>query len=277
MDVIGLSSKLSRYGTLVGTGVEIGAGTGTRAGRDARGEGTTISGARCTDTGVQASYHRATVHSENVTIAVFMKPEAEHDIGRIHYFHAANEQECSTWTKALQHAIANAAKRQRHAYMSAFHRTQIKLRSIYISDLMQYFVVSIILSNFVANIVEFELVSTDPAIIQRFTDLDLFFTMIFTLEFMANIASHLDMLPFAFMSDSWNILDLVVVLVSLFSVSAPVVEETDHSSVQDNGVKTLRMMRVMRYVYCIFMPTLARIVSVYSHYSTCIFLHAYAY
>ena len=29
------------------------------------------------------------------------------------------------------------------------------------------------------------------------------------------------------------------------------------------------------HVYCIFMPGIARIVSVYSHYSTCIFLHAY--
>ena len=125
-------------------------------------------------------------------------------------------------------------------------------------------------SRMLPNANEFELVSTDPAIIQKFTDLDLF-----TLEFISNIASHLNMLPFPFLSDSWNILDLVVVLVSLFSVSAPVMEETGHTSMQDNGIKTLRMMLVMRYVYGIFMPTVARIVSVYSHYSTCIYLHAY--
>jgi hypothetical protein len=33
-------------------------------------------------------------------------------IGRVHYFHAANEQECLAWTKALQEAIAHARSRR---------------------------------------------------------------------------------------------------------------------------------------------------------------------
>jgi hypothetical protein len=194
---------------------------------------------------IEASYHRATVHNENVTIAVFIKPEEGHDIGRIHYFHAENEQQCLTWTKALQDAIANAVKRQRHASIPAFRRMVIKLRSIYNSDLMQYFVVGMIISNFVANVVEFELMSADPAVIQRFTDLDLTFTIIFSVEFITNMISHVDMLPFPFMSDSWNILDFVICSVSLFSVSG-IKEETKNTGVQDNGIKTLRIMRVLR-------------------------------
>ncbi len=46
MDVIGVSSKRSRYVTVVGTGVESGAaGTDSHAGKDSREEGATRSGA----------------------------------------------------------------------------------------------------------------------------------------------------------------------------------------------------------------------------------------
>jgi hypothetical protein len=188
---------------------------------------------------IQASYHHATIQAEKVTIELYIKPAEGYVVGRIHYFHAANEQECLTWTKALQEAIANARKRHLSTSMSARRRTQIKLRSIYNTNLVQFTVVAVIIANFVANIVEFELMSADPAVIKKFTDLDLAFTILFTFELIANIIAHMDMLPYPFLSDSWNIMDMIVVLVSLVSVS---------NIVEGGGVKAIRVMRAFRVV-----------------------------
>jgi hypothetical protein len=59
------------------------------------------------------------------------------------------------------------------------------------------------------------------------------------LEFIANIIAHLDILPFPFLSDSWNIMDMIVVLVSLVSVC---------NIVEGSGVKAIRVMRAFRVV-----------------------------
>jgi hypothetical protein len=186
---------------------------------------------------IQASYHHATIQGDKVTIEVHIKPAEGYIIGRIHYFHAANEQECLTWTKALQEAIANARKRR--LTTSSRRRMQIKLNYIYHTNLVQFTVVAVIIANFVANIVEFELMPRDLAVTQRFDDLDLAFTILFTLEFIANIIAHLDILPFPFLSDSWNIMDMIVVLVSLVSVC---------NIVEGSGVKAIRVMRAFRVV-----------------------------
>jgi hypothetical protein len=188
---------------------------------------------------IQASYHHATIKAEKVTIEVCIKPKEGYVIGRVHCFHAANEQECLTWTKAIQEAIANARKRHLSTSMSARRRIQIKLRSIYNTNLVQFTVVAVIIANFVANIVEFELMSADPAVIKKFTDLDLAFTILFTFELIANMIAHMDMLPYPFLSDSWNIMDMIVVLVSLVSVS---------NIVEGGGVKAIRVMRAFRVV-----------------------------
>ena len=66
----------------------------------------------------------------------------------------------------------------------------IKLRSMYKSDLMQYFVVGMIISNFWANVVKFELMSAYPVVIQRFTDLDITFTIMFSVDFITHMISH---------------------------------------------------------------------------------------
>jgi hypothetical protein len=52
--------------------------------------------------------------------------------------------------------------------------------------------------------------------------------------------AHLDALPFPFLSDSWNILDMVIVFISLLSVS--------NIAGQDGGVKAIRVMRAFRVI-----------------------------
>ena len=82
--------------------------------------------------------------------------------------------------------------------------------------------------------------SADPAVINKVDDLDLAFTVLFTIELVANMIAHLDALPFPFLSDSWNILDMVIVFISLLSVS--------NIAVQNGGVKAIRVMRVFRVI-----------------------------
>lgn len=187
---------------------------------------------------IKASYHNATVECESVAIVVHMKPEEGDDNGRIHYFNAASEQECLKWTKALKEATANARKKYLSASTSVWARTEIKLRSIYNSDLVQFTVVGIIIANFLANVVEFELMSEDPAVMQRFDNMDLTFTILFTLELIVNLIAHLDILPSPWISDSWNVLDLLIVIISLISLT-PVLGNS-------GGVKAIRVLRAFR-------------------------------
>jgi hypothetical protein len=187
---------------------------------------------------IKASYHNATVECESVAIVVHMKPEEGDDKGRIHYFNAASEQECLKWTMALQEATANARKKYLSASTSVWARTEIKLRSIYNSDLVQFTVVGIIIANFLANVVEFELMSEDPAVMQRFDNMDLTFTILFTLELIVNLIAHLDFLPSPWISDSWNVLDLLIVIISLISLT-PVLGDS-------GGVKAIRVLRAFR-------------------------------
>jgi hypothetical protein len=112
-------------------------------------------------------------------------------------------------------------------------RRQIQLRSIYTSDLVQFTVVGIIVANFLTNIVEFEIMSEDPVVMQRFDDMDLTFTILFSLELTVNLIVHLDLLPFAWVSDSWNVLDLLVVIISIISLT-PVLDNS-------GGDKTIRV------------------------------------
>ena len=108
----------------------------------------------------------------------------------------------------------------------------------YTSDLVQFTVLGIIVANFLTNIVEFEIMSEDPAVMQRFDDMDLNFTILFTLELIANLIAHLDLLPFSWISDSWNVLDLLIVIISLISLT-PVLGNS-------GGVKAIRVLRAFR-------------------------------
>jgi hypothetical protein len=103
---------------------------------------------------------------------------------------------------------------------------------------VQFTVVGIIIANFLANVVEFELMSEDPAVMQRFDNMDLTFTILFTLELIVNLIAHLDFLPSPWISDSWNVLDLLIVIISLISLT-PVLGDS-------GGVKAIRVLRAFR-------------------------------
>jgi hypothetical protein len=109
-------------------------------------------------------------------------------------------------------------------------------------------------ANFVANVVEFEIMSKDDDEIALFDRIDIIFTTFFTVEFIANMIAHIDFVPFPFLSSGWNVLDLVVVLVSLFSAASKAFLETEKNGNskalqdQNQSLKVLRILRAFRVV-----------------------------
>ena len=145
------------------------------------------------------------------------------------------------WVKQLQRAIGNALLVHRREQTSLLGRIQIRLKRVYDGDLIQFGVVGIIIANFLANVVEYELMSTEPDTVQLFNDLDLSFTIIFTVELVANMIAHADMLPLPFLGDGWNILDIIVVAVSLVTAG-------NLLGGQSSSIKTIRILRAFRVV-----------------------------
>ena len=189
---------------------------------------------------IAEAYHNSAIQCEKVNLAVYMRT-GDDSIGRIHYFHAANEQECITWTKALKSAIANAKKAKYASMKTLTSRIYTKMRSVYNSIGMQFFIVLVIFGNFIVNVMEFELMSKEPQTIKLFDDLDVAFTTLFTVELAANMIAHSDQIPLPFLSDGWTILDIVVVLVSLMAA-------VGNTVANDGGVRAIRVMRAFRVV-----------------------------
>ncbi len=189
---------------------------------------------------IAEAYHNSAIQSEKVNLAVYMRT-GDDSIGRIHYFHAANEQECIAWTKALKSAIANAKKAKYASMKTLASRIFTNVRSIYNSMGMQLFIVFVIFGNFIVNVLEFELISKQQNIINIFDHLDVTFTTLFTLELAVNMIAHSDQMPLPFLSDGWNILDIVVVLVSVMAVVGNTVAD-------DAGVRAIRVFRAFRVV-----------------------------
>ena len=169
------------------------------------------------------------------------QPETEEEMGRIQIFHADSDTDCQEWVKQLQQAIANALLVHRREQTSLLGRIQMRMKRVYDGDLIQFVVVGIIIANFMANVVEYELMSTEPDTVQRFNDLDLSFTIIFTVELVANMIAHADMLPLPFLGDGWNILDIIVVAVSLVTAG-------NLLGGQSSSIKTIRILRAFRVV-----------------------------
>ncbi|KAK3266134.1 hypothetical protein CYMTET_25237 [Cymbomonas tetramitiformis] len=111
--------------------------------------------------------------------------------------------------------------------------TQQTVYEFYNSTEIQVGVASLIFLNFLQNAVEAQLVEPSKVMSDLFGGLELFFTVIFTLELVLNMYAHWF---WAFWSSGWNWFDFTVVMISLISLG---MSDMD-------GVSTLRLMRAFR-------------------------------
>jgi hypothetical protein len=112
----------------------------------------------------------------------------------------------------------------------------------------------LLVANFVLDIVQSELqpeTNSEEAAI--FRAVDTIFTLLFAMDLAINIVSHS---PCAFIRKGWNIIDLIIISLSLASISSP-----DGSNV--NSLRTIRAFRAVRLVSSI--PKLREIVDALLH------------
>ncbi len=188
------------------------------------------------------------------TLEIHLTPDKDQEIGRVLFFEALDREDCLSWLKTLREASLEARECHINKTVTSWRRVQLNVAGLYTSDFLQFVIVSFIIANFVANVVEFEIMSKDDDEMALFDRIDIVFTTFFTLEFIVNMIAHIDFVPFPFLSSGWNVLDLVVVLVSLFSAATKAFLETEKNGNskafqdQNQSLKVLRILRAFRVV-----------------------------
>jgi len=116
--------------------------------------------------------------------AVFTNPEGLH-AGRVFVFKCHDRVTRESWIEMFQRVIKSYSK-VKLTKCSKLGRVRHRVREFYMSDGVQCFVAGLISLNFLANICESALKPT-PSSIKLFSNVDLGFTVVFTLELLVNM------------------------------------------------------------------------------------------
>ena len=151
-------------------------------------------------------------------------------------FACVSQREADDWVAALRASKTKLEllhEKERGAFTHCIHR----LCLIYEGDYFQFAIAFAIVFNFLANVVEAE-TCPGETVCPVFETLDLVFTLIFCIDLLFNMAAHAYDLPFRFLFNGWNMLDVIVVATSLFTLV--------FGSLQ--SIKVIRIMRAFRVV-----------------------------
>ncbi|EKX51123.1 hypothetical protein GUITHDRAFT_134639 [Guillardia theta CCMP2712] len=157
--------------------------------------------------------------------------------GRSFSFKFQDKSECKTWIKEMQSLRKKALIKAHVKGTSRIRTLQYHLKLFYDSDFLQYLVALFIFLNFLTNVLQSEISPTtdNSKTAALFDNLDLCFTVIFTVELVVNMTANWFK---PFFESGWNFFDLTVVgvsLVALFLNDVP-------------GLSHLRLMRAFRVV-----------------------------
>jgi len=141
----------------------------------------------------------------------------DHNSGRSIILEAKDEADKLEWKTMILRAIQQALETQKNLLVPGFFaRMQVKLRKIYTSKLSEFFFAAIIMATYVTAIVQYQfLPQPDSALGIVRNKLEIFFTIIFAIELMVNLAGNW-WRPFA--RDMWNWMDASVVAISIAGV-----------------------------------------------------------
>jgi voltage-gated sodium channel len=156
--------------------------------------------------------------------------------GSMIIFACISEREAGEWVAALRASKSKLEllhEKEHGAFAYWIHR----LCLMYEGNIFQFVMASIIVCNFLTNVVEAEICPLETC--RAFETLDLLFTICFCLDLLFNMAAHAYDLPFRFLFNSWNVLDVVVVITSLFTLFFGSLPES---------IKVIRIMRAFRVV-----------------------------
>ena len=116
--------------------------------------------------------------------------ENGYNSGRTYYFKADTEEACNEWISRLR-AVSDNAVMLKLAGPSTFRRTRYRIRKFYESSMVQTFVAMLIFTSFLVNIIQTELLGSQPAEVSpTFTALEYFFTVAFAVELLINFLAN---------------------------------------------------------------------------------------
>ncbi|EKX40769.1 hypothetical protein GUITHDRAFT_113039 [Guillardia theta CCMP2712] len=167
--------------------------------------------------------------------------------GRIYLFRTDCRDTMERWSETITRVMTSYVGYP-VVHMNRLDTFRRKVRWFYVGDRCQVFVAGIIMCNFLLNIFEAHFnAAPDTQLANVFDQIDLLFTIFFTVELVINIFATWFV---EFVSDGWNWFDFGVVLVSLLSLVLTNLP----------GANILRLMRCFR-VFRLFkrIPSLRQI------------------
>mmetsp|Transcript_16679 Transcript_16679/g.55540 ORF Transcript_16679/g.55540 Transcript_16679/m.55540 type:complete len:677 (-) Transcript_16679:706-2736(-) len=156
------------------------------------------------------------------------------------YTYKADSHEHKDWLAAVKNA--KTEKLEAMEYDQLLQKGKIRqirahVKAIYESNLMQIAVAGLIFISFITDLAQAEVLPEEGSEAQaKFFKMDIFFTVMFTLELFVNLFAKSHNAFAEFLSDGWNLLDVVIVIASLLTVLASDIP----------SVKVFRLIRVFR-------------------------------
>uniref|UniRef100_A0A7S4PDL9 PH domain-containing protein n=1 Tax=Guillardia theta TaxID=55529 RepID=A0A7S4PDL9_GUITH len=156
--------------------------------------------------------------------------------GRAYTLRASEREECELWIEQIERLRKEEIERQNRINSSFFTLAKVYSKVLYDIPFFQFFVAFLIFCNFIINIINFEILPENGSYAAHIFDaFELFFLIIFTCELLLNMTAHWFK---EFITDSWNVFDFTVVMISLISLG---IENLP-------GVSLLRLVRTFRVV-----------------------------
>jgi voltage-gated sodium channel len=157
------------------------------------------------------------------------------NFGRIYTLRFKDERMIEDWKSALVELRASHTKKY---YRQTFiGRQQQKIQSFYGSKTVQLMMAFIIITNFIIEAISLQFnFEQDTSEAQILRNLDTFFTLVYLLDLLVNMAGHL---VWNFFTNPWSVFDLVIVVISLLSLGPTKLDFV-------KGARLLRVFRVLR-------------------------------
>ena len=174
------------------------------------------------------------------TFEIETKPDSVKQ-GRVYHLCATESSDRrDEWVRAIAEEVKHTRDVQ-HREVSWVSRLRKWLRVFVESEAFVTVVGLMIVANFVANCIEAELDLQEAGLANTYGFLDLGFTIAFSVEVLVRLFAF----GSRFLVDGWNILDIVIVGVSLFSVWVNLDPSSSGVS-RFSALRTIRALRIIR-------------------------------
>ena len=153
------------------------------------------------------------------------------------YIHRALRKDAGKWSEAIERESKHARWVQEEA-----NRTEkgplalwrLRVKRVYENSITQAVIASLIMASFAIDLVQAEILPEDGSPTQDlFDQMDIFFASVFCFELAVNLFAKSKNWCKEFLSDGWNLLDVIIVSLSLLTVLA-------------SGIPSLKVFRLIR-------------------------------